>query len=127
MNQHLCSFYPFLRALEGNWRNALFIQCSSSACPCEVSQSCQGFLLAADAEGRPLLMPASELCRLTGESVESAECRGILERQAFESAYRQYIEWHTESARECALLQLCRSSGSCGNALIFSPKAVIRP
>ena len=51
MNQQPCSFYSFLRAVQGNWRNALFIQCSQAACPCEVSQSCQGFLLSADAEG----------------------------------------------------------------------------
>lgn len=78
MNQQPCSFYSFLRAVQGNWRNALFIQCSQAACPCEVSQSCQGFLLTADAEGIPLLMPVSEICRLTGESVEATDCRGLL-------------------------------------------------
>ena len=83
MNQQPCIFYSFLRAVQGNWRNALFIQCSQAACPCEVSQSCQGFLLTADAEGLPLLMPVSEICQLTGESVITAECRGLLERQAF--------------------------------------------
>ncbi|RFZ77617.1 hypothetical protein DS742_17535 [Lacrimispora amygdalina] len=107
MNQHPCSFYPFLRAVQGNWRNALFIQCRCATCPCEVSQSCQGYLLAADAEGKPLLASVSEISRLTGETVDATECRGILERQAFEAAYCQYVEWHTESSRECALMQLC--------------------
>lgn len=110
MNQHPCSFYPFLRAVQGNWRNALFIQCGCAACPREVSQSCQGYLLAADAEGKPLLASVSEIGRLTGESVEAAECCGVLERQAFEAAYCQYIEWHTESSRECALMQLYSAS-----------------
>lgn len=105
MNQH-CVFYSFLRAVQGNWRNALFIQCSCAVCPCAVSQACQGFLFAVDAEGKPLLVPATEIRRLTGESIEPAECRGVLERQAFESAYWQYIEWHTDSGRECPLLQL---------------------
>lgn len=112
MIQHSCSYYPFLRSVRGNWRNALFIQCSCSACPCEVSQACQGYLLAADAEGRPLLAPVSAICRLTGESIEAGECRGVLERQAFESAYCQYIEWHTETSRECALLLLWRTAHS---------------
>lgn len=117
MNQQPCSFYSFLRAVQGNWRNALFIQCSQAACPCEVSQSCQGFLLTADAEGIPLLMPVSEICRLTGESVEATECRGLLDRKAFEAAYYQYIEWHTESGRECALLQLYHST--CGRICTY--------
>lgn len=105
MNQH-CNFYPFLQAVQGNWRNALFIQCNCAACPCAVSQSCQGFFLAADTEGKPILVSVLEISKLTGESIEPTECRGLLERQAFEAVYHQYIEWHTDSDQECALLQL---------------------
>jgi hypothetical protein len=110
MNQHQCSFYPFLQAVQGNWRNALFIQCSCANCPREVLQSCQGYLLAVDAEGKPLLESVSEIRRLTGESVDVTECCGALERQAFEAAYCQYIEWHTESSQVCALMQLHSTS-----------------
>lgn len=115
MNQHQCSFYPFLRAVQGNWRNALFIQCNGANCPHEVLQFCQGYLLTADAEGKPLLESVSEACRLTGESVDATECCGVLERQAFETAYCQYIEWHTESSQMCALMQLYSTShgGKC--------------
>lgn len=107
MNQHPCSFYSFLRAVQGNWRNTLFIQCSCTTCPRKISQSCQGYLLAVDAEGKPILISVRDICRLTGESVDPVECRGVLKRKDFESVYCQYIEWHTESSRECALIQLC--------------------
>lgn len=106
MNQKPCNLYVFLRAVNGNWRNALFIQCNCAICPRAVSQFCQGYLLAADAEGKPLLVSVDAMRRLTGENLESVECREILDKQAFESAYGQYIEWHTDSAEECPLLQL---------------------
>lgn len=105
-NQKPCNLYLFLRAVNGNWRNALFIQCNCVICPRAVSQTCRGYLLTADAEGKPLLISREKMCRLTGENMEAVECRGILDRQAFEAAYGQYIEWHTDSAEDCPLLQL---------------------
>ena len=102
MNQTNYTLYSFMRAVRGNWHNALFIRCSCHSCP----HTCKGFLMAADADGRPLLIPVETLRRLTGESVEASECRGCLDRQAFEAAFSQYIEWHTVSDEDCPLWQL---------------------
>ena len=71
-------------------------------------------------------MPVSEICRLTGESVKATDCRGLLDRQAFETAYCQYIEWHTESGRECALYSSIIQPAA-ESVLIFNLKDVIQP
>lgn len=107
MNQNCCTFYPFMRAVRGNWRNALFISCGCQTC----RPLCKGFLMAVDADGRPLLMPVETLRQLTGESIDFTDCQGVLEKQAFEAAYSQYIEWHTVSENDCSLLQLYQDGG----------------
>lgn len=107
MNQTKYILYPFLQAVRGNWRNALFLKCDSNACPYGQTHSCKGYLLTANADGTPLLMPVRYFQMLTGESVAEDECRGILTRQVFEDIYALYIEWHTLSSGDCPLRQLC--------------------
>ena len=108
MNQTKYILYPFLQAVRGNWRNALFLKCCTDICPYGQDSPCEGYLLTANADGTPLLMPVRYFRLLTGESVAEEECRGILTRQAFEAAYTLYIEWHTLSSRCCPLKQLCQ-------------------
>lgn len=62
--------------------------------------------MAANADGQPVLMSVKTFRTLTGESVETTECRGSLCKQAFEAAFSQYIEWHTISDEDCSLQQL---------------------
>lgn len=104
MNQNRYKWYPFLQAVRGNWRNALFISCSN--CPYR-QQSCPGFLLAADADGKPLVMPVDAFRKMSGQQFDKDECCGSLSRQAFEAAFSLYLEWHTATAENCSLCQLC--------------------
>lgn len=112
MDSKHCKLYPFLRAVRGNWHNALFISCDCSTCPHGEAAHCNGFLMAADADGQPLLMPVNTFRQLTGESVEDTACRGILGKQIFEAVYSQYIEWHTASDLECPLWTLYQDQGT---------------
>ena len=107
MKQH-CKFYPFLKAVHGNWHNAIFVSCTHSICPYGHPHPCEGYLLAADANGVPILMQAEYIRNLTGESVSREDCQGVIGIQAFEAAYSLYIEWHTASSRDCPLRQLCQ-------------------
>ncbi|MBP1737667.1 MAG: hypothetical protein H6Q60_1548 [Oscillospiraceae bacterium] len=104
MSQNDCKWYPFLRAAGGNWRNALFISCPD--CPYR-QQSCSGFLLAADADGKPLVMPVDAFWKMSGQQPARGECCGSLSRQAFEATFSLYLEWHTSTAEKCPLWQLC--------------------
>lgn len=112
MNSNKCKIYPFLKATCGCWHNALFIKCENTICPHGQSPPCEGFLMAVDADGSPILMPVNVLRQLSGESIEPEECRAVLGKQIFESVYGLYIEWHTISSG-CPLPELCQFSDQC--------------
>ena len=110
LNQKKCNIYPFLKAVRGNWHNALFIKCNHTVCPHGQSPPCEGFLMAVDADGSPILMPAKVLQQLSGESIEPESCQAVIGKRTFESVYGLYIEWHTVSSTGCPLMELCRAS-----------------
>ena len=47
-----CKIYSFLRAVRGNWRNAIFVSCDCGNCMCGRTTPCSGFLLAVDECGQ---------------------------------------------------------------------------
>lgn len=96
--------YSFLHAAYGSWHNAFFIGCRD--CPYGRDPRCAGFLLAADAEGRPILMPVELLRQSSGEVVEVDECVTALDRRDFEMLYGRLIEWTVSSPGACPLLEL---------------------
>lgn len=106
-----CKFYSFLRAVRGNWRNAIFVRCGCDACLYGREIPCAGFLLAVDESGQVMLLPAETIQALTDEEVEPAECSAILPRRSFDAAFSKYMEWHTPNPSACALRQLCLVPG----------------
>ena len=102
-----CKFYSFLRAVRGNWRNAIFVSCGCDTCVYGREKPCPGFLLTVDECGQVMLLPAETIHELTGEVVEPAECSAVLSRRSFEAAFSKYIEWHTPDPSACTLRQLC--------------------
>ena len=106
MNHIRYKIYLFLKAVQGNWRNALYIQCDTE-CPYEQKTPCRGYLLTADDHGTLFLMPVCYFQQIMGETVYPNECIGILTRSTFEQVFHLYIVWNTTSARDCALKQLC--------------------
>lgn len=107
MKPEISQLYSLLTALQGNWRNAIYIQCAS--CP-YAGQACDGYLLAADADAVPILFPVPLFRELTGEVVDKEACIGILNRQAFESLYHKWLVWHTESGQQCSILQVLQNN-----------------
>lgn len=103
----LCKFYAFLRAVQGNWRNAIFISCNYETCSHGQETPCSGFLFAADECGRVMLLPVESIHRLTGEEIDPAECSAVLPCCSFESAFSKCIEWNVPDPSECTLRQLC--------------------
>ena len=106
-----CKIYSFLRAVRGNWRNAIFVSCDCGNCMCGRTTPCSGFLLAVDECGQVMLLSAEDIQRLSGETVDSSECIAILSRRAVVAAVSKYIEWHTPAPSACALRQLSLDPG----------------
>lgn len=103
-NQKSNELYPFMKAVRGNWHNALYLSCRQSTCT--QHENCQDFLMAVDAEGHPILMPVDTMRSLSGEDIELGDCLGTMEKRKFETLYSLYIEWHTVSQTDCPLRQL---------------------
>lgn len=103
-SQNHSELYPFMKAVRGSWHNALYLSCRQSTCT--QHESCQDFLMAADADGHPILIPVDMMRSLSGEDIEPGGCLGTMEKQKFETLYSLYIEWHTVSQTGCPLLQL---------------------
>ena len=78
-----CKIYSFLRAVRGNWRNAIFVSCDCGNCMCGRTTPCSGFLLAVDECGQVMLLSAEDIQRLSGETVDSSECIAILQILCF--------------------------------------------
>ena len=97
-----CQLYEFLRAAGGNWRNAVFIECRG--CPYGKSEPCSGFLMAPDAEGRPIILAVGAVCQASGQGINKAECLAVMSRESFETLYALWLSWQTESSKECALI-----------------------
>lgn len=97
--------YSFLKAVRGNWHNALYLSCRR--CTCTQHPQCEGFLMTADADGSLILMPTDAIRSLTGEDIEPEGCLGMMEKRIFETLYSLYIEWHAVSETGCQLQQLC--------------------
>ena len=89
----------FLTACRGNWRNACFISCNE----CKYHSPCSGYLMSADADGKPVLIPAAEYERLTAQRIDPSECRGNISRSAFEDIYALYLNWCLSGDESCCL------------------------
>ena len=106
-DENILQIYSFLRAVRGNWRNAIFVSCGCDTCVYGREKPCPGFLLTVDECGQVMLLPAETIHELTGEEVEPAECSAVLSHRSFDAAFSKYIEWHTPNSSACTLRQLC--------------------
>lgn len=105
MSEHRCSILYFLSLVEGNWRNAVFIDpCGPSAC--KEGRPCGGHLFTADADGAPILIPAALFRRLTEGPVDPSECSEHLSCLAFMRLYRRRLLWLTPSDQHCGVRAL---------------------
>ena len=82
MAERPCAILKFLSIVEGNWRNAVFIDaCAPSVC--KAGTPCGGHLFTTDGDGEPILIPAKLFCTLTGELIDPAfaQARELHRRQ----------------------------------------------
>ena len=84
MNPTVRQFYLFLAACGGNWRNTVCVSCQEDS---------PGYLMAADRDGRPIIMAVVQFQQPSGEQIDPAECRGQLTQSAFQDIYAQYLLW----------------------------------
>jgi hypothetical protein len=106
MNNEKCPIFSFLSAANGDWRNAIYIFCD--ACSYGRRVRCEGFLLAFDGDGAPVLLRAETVKWIAGQAFESSECVEKLERRAFERLFARWLVWRVDSQEMCALYNLTK-------------------
>ena len=111
--QKNCKVYAFLKAIRGNWRNAIYVSCEKETCPYGHNPACTGFLLTTNEYGQPMVISETDFLRITGEPIDASECHGTLTREAFESMYAQYVYWNIDSSRDCPLYILGKQITGC--------------
>lgn len=94
--------YLFLSACSGNWRSSIYISCREKDNP--------GYLLSADRDGKPIIMPVARFQHLTGERIDPTECCGLLTTEALRSLYAQYLLWRCPTAQSDSLHLLIQGS-----------------
>lgn len=77
-----CKFYSFLRAVRGNWRNAIFVSCGCDACMYGREKPCSGFLLTVDECGQVMLLPA-EIIKCVEQDVFSLPSERVLMEKVY--------------------------------------------
>ena len=101
MNITSKQLYIFLSACAGNWRNCVYISAGGS-----------DYLLSADRDGRPIVMPVEQFRQLSGENVDPVECCERLSAEGFKTLYAQYLLWHMPSAEDDPLRLLSQGGSS---------------
>ena len=100
MSDQPCLIYTFLSAVQGNWRNAAYVECGDTKC----RRKCSGFLLAFDRCGKAVLLPDSYIRKMTGHAADKSECAVVISRRQFEALSSLWLAWLTESANDCPAL-----------------------
>ena len=104
-NKQPCLIYEFLSAVQGNWRNSVYVECDDTTCRC----SCCAFLLAFDRDGKAILLPVNFIQKLTGHAADKSECAAVISRKKFESLFSSWLAWLIESENECPALAFMAS------------------
>lgn len=105
MTMNVKQYTAFMRACRGNWRNSCFISCI--VCKCRTP--CSGYLMSANADGKPVLLSVAEYEAFAMERIDATECRGRLSRSAFEDIYSLYLSWCLADGTSCCLQMLSSS------------------
>lgn len=96
--QETQELYHFLTLVDGNYRNAIYIECADG----------QGYMLTMDRDAKPVLYLIQKFYDLTGELPSSDEMMGTLNSQTVECLYRKWLLWNTDSKCRCGICEMYR-------------------
>ena len=95
---HTQKLYRFLQLTRGNYRNAVYVECS---CGSE-------YMMVADQNGKMILFSFQLFHTLTGEYPQKDEMYGHLSHQAFENMYYAWLLWNVDET-QCPVCSVYKS------------------
>ena len=82
----------------------MFIECGG--CTLGRDELCAGFLLAFDADAKPIVVRVEQIVNALGEVPDIDECAGLIDRSVFEQIFAAWLVWAVGSPHDCALLKV---------------------
>ena len=101
MKKKPCSLYAFMESVNGNWRNAIYVECNNNSC--NRDKACTGFVLAFNSDGHPMIMPVKALAKLSGTVIDATECLARIDRSVFETIFSRWLAWELSQSGDCIL------------------------
>lgn len=95
----------FLNAVDGNWRQAAFIECR--VCRYEKTEACGNFLCTVRSDdATPILLPEHDAEILFGRLIDRSECIADLSNARFLELYKPWIRCLKLAPEKCLLLEM---------------------
>ena len=104
----------FFEAAEGNYRNAVYVTCSSS---CQRAEGCRDFLFIPGGDCRPVIFPVSDAAAFIGTAIDPSDCAGTMTGSCFIRIYRRFLDLTLASDADCPIKQLLHISNMPGNVI----------
>lgn len=98
------TLYTFMEAAEGNYRNAIYVECTG--CSCGQQANCRDFLFIPGYDCRPILLPVFDAEQFFGFRVDRTDCACNLSYHSFLRLYRKWLELVIPSSDPCPIQQL---------------------
>lgn len=104
---HYGNIGAFLRNINGNWRNSMYVACT--VCKYQKENCCSDLLVSFGADGVPAVIMVTDANFLFGTIIDKTECLCEISNAKFRWLFENYLQRHADSnASLCPFLQLTK-------------------
>lgn len=103
MGTDIQTIYEFLHAVQGNWRNSIYVDSSSCG---RCGEKCPGdYLIIANEDGAPIAVPVKDMVSISGQSIAKDECIAVMRCKDIRTFYHLWLIWNADTDKECPVEQ----------------------
>lgn len=103
---HYTNIGKFISNVNGNWRNCVYVTCSS--CNLEKQSCCDDLLLSFDSDGVPSFITATDANFIFATIIDKSECLFEMSEAKCRCLFENYIKKTVMEEQNCPFLQLVK-------------------
>lgn len=103
---NLRTIHSFLCSAQGNWRNSIYVDCST--CKFCKEDNCGNFLFVPAFDGTPILLSVSDAAILTDHPIDKSECLGVISNLKFHELFSLWFKLNIDVDEPCPFLQAAK-------------------
>lgn len=107
-NTNYTNITNFIRNVDGNWRNSIYITCS--VCKYEKQTCCDDLLVSFDSWGVPTFISVADANNIFKTIIDKSECILEMSNGRFVCLFEKLIKRYTTAKKGCPLLQMKKIS-----------------